>query len=102
MLNNNGGSGNLKGQTTHSKQAGRSGIDFNLTQPIQLPNGGNSNHASSSRPGNFVQTQPGLQKILRQLNKQSAAAAAVVLLQNSNTEKQTSAGTSSTKNINSS
>ena len=74
---NNGGSGSLKG----NKSVGKTGLDFNLTQPIQLSGSIQGGHGpSSGKPnGGFVSTQPGLQKILRSLNKQSSGAAAAHL-----------------------
>jgi len=44
---NNGGSGSLKG----SKPIGKTGLDFNLTQPIQLSGSMQGGHSTNAKSG---------------------------------------------------
>lgn len=75
-MNNNSSNTGVRNSSGQGKQIGKTGLDFNFTQPIQLTanlTGGGSNTTGKAN-GKFGQTQAGLQKILRSLNKQQPAA----------------------------
>lgn len=93
-MNSNGG---YNGQTNGlgngaPRTSVKNNFDFNLTQPIQL-----TNSIPQPNKANFGVTQPGLQKIIRSLNKPNGAAAS-----NSNAEGTAAAsgeGTQSGKSL---
>ena len=89
---NNGGSGthhnnNAGGglNSNNSKQIGKSGLDFNFTQPIQLSTSmPHHNTGNNKSVGGFGVTQPGLQKILRSLGPKNQAANGAAVSQHLN------------------